>query len=48
MAPVLVASYVGLAQKEEGELESRFGGAYRAYRARVPAFLPAWRHRAEA
>lgn len=45
MAPVLLASYVRLARREERELEARFGAAYRAYRARVPGFLPAWRHR---
>jgi len=42
MAPILLASYVRLARKEEQELEARFGEAYRAYRKRVPAFLPAW------
>ena len=39
MAPVLLASYVRLARKEERELEARFGDAYRAYRERVPAFM---------
>jgi protein-S-isoprenylcysteine O-methyltransferase Ste14 len=43
MAPVLLASYARLARKEEQELEAQFGAAYRAYRARVPAFLPAWK-----
>ena len=42
MAPILLASYVRLARKEEHELEARFGERYRAYRQRVPAFLPAW------
>ena len=44
-APVLLASYAHLARKEEQELEARFGAAYRAYRERVPAFLPAWPYR---
>lgn len=48
MAPVLLASYVRLARKEERELEARFGEAYRAYRERVPAFMPAWQRRVEA
>lgn len=41
MAPALVVAYVGLAWREEGELEARFGEAYRAYRCRVPGFVPA-------
>lgn len=41
MAPVLLATYGRLARLEERELEARFGDAYRAYRARVPRFLPA-------
>ena len=45
MAPVLLASYVRLARKEERELDARFGAAYRAYRVRVPGFLAAWRDR---
>ena len=48
MAPVLLASYARLARKEEQELEARFGEAYRAYRKRVPAFVPAWKHRVQA
>ena len=48
MAPVLLASYARLARKEERELEARFGDAYRAYRERVPAFIPAWQRRVEA
>lgn len=41
MAPVLVVAYVRLAWREERELEARFGDAYRAYRRRVPGFVPA-------
>jgi protein-S-isoprenylcysteine O-methyltransferase Ste14 len=46
MAPILVGVYVGLARREEAELEERFMSAFRAYRARVPAFLPWPRPRA--
>jgi protein-S-isoprenylcysteine O-methyltransferase Ste14 len=41
MAPVLVVAYVRLAWREERELETRFGDAYRLYRRRVPGFVPA-------
>ncbi len=41
MAPVLVVAYVRLAWREERELEARFGEVYRAYRRRVPGFVPA-------
>ncbi|HKZ75980.1 MAG TPA: hypothetical protein VJ259_04895 [Actinomycetota bacterium] len=41
MAPVLIVSYVSLAWREEREMEARFGEAYRAYRRRVPGFVPA-------
>ncbi len=43
MAPVLLWSYVRLARREEGEMEARFGEAYRIYKERVPAFVPRWR-----
>lgn len=41
MAPVLIVAYARLAWREERELEARFGDAYRAYRRRVPGFVPA-------
>lgn len=41
VAPVLFASYVRLAWREEREMEARFGEAYREYRKRVPGFVPA-------
>jgi protein-S-isoprenylcysteine O-methyltransferase Ste14 len=40
MFPVLVWMYVRLALSEEREVAAEFGGAYRSYAARVPAFLP--------
>jgi protein-S-isoprenylcysteine O-methyltransferase Ste14 len=43
MAPVLLVSYVRLARREERELAARFGDDYRAYRERVPGFMPRWR-----
>jgi protein-S-isoprenylcysteine O-methyltransferase Ste14 len=42
MFPVLVAMYAYLARQEERDVEREFGDAYRAYRARVPAFIPRW------
>lgn len=42
MAPVLIAAYYRLAEREERELEARFGEVYRSYKAQVPAFLPRW------
>lgn len=49
MAPVLVVMYWRLAAREEREMEARFGDLYRAYRERVPAFVPVsvalWRRR---
>ncbi|MGH7318336.1 MAG: methyltransferase family protein [Candidatus Rokuibacteriota bacterium] len=41
MAPVLIIAYVRLAWWEEREMEARFGEPYRAYRRRVPGFVPA-------
>jgi hypothetical protein len=43
MAPVLLASYVRLARREERELEARFGEDYRHHRERVPMLIPYWR-----
>ncbi len=40
MFPVLVWMYVRLAKAEEREAIAMFGEAYRAYTARVPAFIP--------
>ncbi|MBI4562144.1 MAG: hypothetical protein HY724_08860 [Candidatus Rokubacteria bacterium] len=40
MAPVLMVMYVRLAQREDQELATVFGGAFQAYAARTPAFLP--------
>lgn len=41
--PVIAIAYGLLARREEKQMAGRFGDAYRAYRARVPAFLPRWR-----
>lgn len=38
--PVLIAVYYRLARREERDAETVFGGAYRAYMARVPMFVP--------
>ncbi|SHK04650.1 methyltransferase family protein [Rhodothermus profundi] len=38
--PVLVSLYVGLARREEQQLRARFGPAYAAYLAQIPAFVP--------
>ena len=46
MAPVLVVMYVRQARREDRELEGRFGRAFAAYAARVPAFIPRLRPRA--
>lgn len=40
MFPLLVIMYRRLAQIEEKEMLRQFGGAYEAYRKRVPAFWP--------
>ena len=40
MFPILVAMYVRLARREEQEVLSTFGDAYRTYAERTPAFIP--------
>lgn len=40
--PVIVAAYYFLARSEERKVEEEFGEAYRAYRRRVPMFIPLW------
>ena len=40
MAPVLIVMYVRQARREDKDLEARFGRAFSAYAARVPAFIP--------
>lgn len=40
MGPILILMYLRLARIEGRELEERFGMAYRAYREKVPAFIP--------
>ncbi len=38
--PIIVLSYILLARSEERKVVGQFGDAYRAYRARVPMFIP--------
>jgi protein-S-isoprenylcysteine O-methyltransferase Ste14 len=40
MWPILAIQYYRLARREEKEMEERFGDEYRAYRERVPMFIP--------
>ena len=40
MWPILAIQYYRLAKREETEMEARFGDEYRAYRERVPMFIP--------
>ncbi len=40
MFPILVYMYVRLARREEREVLAEFGGEYRSYMARTPAFIP--------
>ncbi|MEA3246894.1 MAG: isoprenylcysteine carboxylmethyltransferase family protein, partial [Gemmatimonadota bacterium] len=40
--PVIVAAYALLARSEERRVLARFGDEYRAYRDRVPMFVPRW------
>lgn len=42
MGPILLFSYYRLALREEKEMEEQFGDLYRAYRLRVPPFIPRW------
>jgi protein-S-isoprenylcysteine O-methyltransferase Ste14 len=39
-APIIIFIYVRLARREERRLDEAFGSAYRAYRERVPMFIP--------
>lgn len=41
---VAVVTGALMLRREDAELERRFGEPYRAYRQRVPAFLPRWRN----
>lgn len=43
MAPMLILRYIRLAKREEGEVLRQFPQEYRAYMARVPAWIPRWR-----
>lgn len=45
MWPILTFAYWRLARREEREMLERFGPAYEAYRAKVPAFVPWLRRR---
>lgn len=40
--PVIVLVYVWLAWREEQQMLTHFGEAYRAYQRRVPMFIPRW------
>ncbi len=42
MFPILVVMYWRLAKKEERDSKERFGKAWDAYKAHVPAFIPKW------
>jgi protein-S-isoprenylcysteine O-methyltransferase Ste14 len=45
MFPILVVMYLRLAKREEHEMTTEFGDAYRRYAAETPAFVPARRRR---
>ncbi|MGQ0522415.1 MAG: methyltransferase family protein [Betaproteobacteria bacterium] len=45
MAPILIFVYVRLARREDEELSSLCGKAFRRYAERTPAFIPWRRHR---
>lgn len=40
--PIIVAAYYLLARSEERDVEKEHGDEYRAYRKRVPMFIPRW------
>jgi protein-S-isoprenylcysteine O-methyltransferase Ste14 len=40
--PIIILAYVLLARSEEQKMLNEFGDEYRAYRLRVPAFIPRW------
>jgi len=40
--PVIIIAYVLLARSEEQKMLDEFGDEYRAYRLRVPGFIPRW------
>ncbi len=40
--PLIVAAYTLLARSEERQVLARFGDEFRAYRDRVPMFVPRW------
>ena len=40
MAPILILRYLLLAKREEADALRRFPEEYRAYMARVPAWIP--------
>jgi protein-S-isoprenylcysteine O-methyltransferase Ste14 len=46
--PLIVVAYYTLARKEEKLMIEMFGDEYRAYRKRVPMFLPRWEESIEA
>lgn len=42
--PLIIIAYVLLAKSEERKMLNEFGDAYRAYRLKVPGFIPRWNH----
>ena len=42
MLPVLIFMYMRLARREERDAAQQFGGAYQAYAAHTPPFVPHW------
>jgi len=40
--PIIILAYVLLARSEERKMLDHFGEEYRAYRLRVPGFIPRW------